>query len=764
MALSKEKVYSSFVRGIITEASPLTYPENSSIDEDNFLLKRDGSRTRRLGIDYESLYTLVPTGLTEETITSTKISFHYWTTTGGTSSFNIGVVRISDRLWFMDMSTENPSANLLNSGNYISISGLDKADLDASVLNANLIIVSDDLESPIALTYDGSTDTVTQETIELQVRDIWGVDDGLVIDNRPTTLSSKHTYNLRNQGWSKSIKTEDSYEAIRNYYNERTRYPSNADNWTLGRNTNPSSGDYELFQGKRMDRNSVGNSPAPKGAHVIDAFNRGTSRTTQANRPAETSPPSLFVSDVSGLNLDRELGNITSIASYAGRVFYSGVYSNITQLDSRSPNYSNYVFFTQVVTSNDKLGKCYQEADPTSATINDLVDSDGGTVAIPECNQIIKIASAENSLLIFGDNGVWELFGDTNGFVATSFQVSKISTNGVLGAKSIINVGNGFIYFSEAGIYTLTADQGSLRFRAENISLTTIQSLYLQIPDVAKRLAKGFYDEKENVIRWMYNDSTDYSENNSPNTYNKELVYDITLQAFYKNSISALDEDSPYICDYIKVPGFLVNSEASEVLVGSDFVVDTALEQVIITEFFSETKSSQFSFLTISGTSFTVSKYRNDNYTDWELAGSGAGADYVSYLVTGYELFEDLMREKTVPYILFYFNRTEESYELDGSSNLVLTKPSSCLVQAQWNWANSANSGRWGTQFEAYRLLRNYIPSGAGDSFDYGDSVIVTKHKLRGHGKCLSLKITSSEGKAMEILGWGVTATANNRV
>jgi len=626
MALGKEKVYSSFVKGIISEASPLTYPENSSIDEDNFVLKRDGSRARRLGIDYESLFSLVPTGLVEDTIFSTKISFHYWTTTGGTSSFNIGVVRIADRLWFMDMSTENPSDNLLNGGNYLTISGLDKADLDTSVLNANLILVSNDLEKPIALTYLQTLDSVTQENIPVQVRDIWGVDDGLLIENRPKTLSKKHTYNLRNQGWSKSIKTDDNYEAILNYFRDVDRYPSNSDNWTLGRNTNPTSVNYEKFIGLRMNNNSVGNSPAPKGAHIIDAFNRGTSRTSQANKASEAKTPSIFVSDVSDLLLDRELGSFTSIASYAGRVFYSGVFSNIIQSDIRSPNYSNYVFFTQVVTSNDKLGKCHQEADPTSATINDLVDSDGGTVAIPECNQIIKIASAENSLIIFGDNGVWELFGDTNGFVATSFQVSKLSTNGVLGAKSIINVGNGFIYFSEAGIYTLIADPGSQRFRAENISLTTIQSLYLEIPDIAKRLAKGFYDEKENVIRWMYNDSLSYSENNNPNTYNKELIYDITLQAFYKNSISSLNVNSPYICDYVKVPGFLVNSESSSVLVNTDFVVDTSLDQVVVTEFFEETKSSQFSFLTIIGTNFTLSKFKNRKFVDWEIAGSGVGS------------------------------------------------------------------------------------------------------------------------------------------
>ena len=42
------KEYNTFVKGIITEASALTYLENSSIDEDNFVLNRDGSRQRRV--------------------------------------------------------------------------------------------------------------------------------------------------------------------------------------------------------------------------------------------------------------------------------------------------------------------------------------------------------------------------------------------------------------------------------------------------------------------------------------------------------------------------------------------------------------------------------------------------------------------------------------------------------------------------------------------------------------------------------------------
>ena len=45
---------STFVAGLNTEAGPLTFPENASLAEKNFILDVDGSRQRRLGLDWEN--------------------------------------------------------------------------------------------------------------------------------------------------------------------------------------------------------------------------------------------------------------------------------------------------------------------------------------------------------------------------------------------------------------------------------------------------------------------------------------------------------------------------------------------------------------------------------------------------------------------------------------------------------------------------------------------------------------------------------------
>jgi hypothetical protein len=748
MAVGNEKIYRSFTKGLITEASPLTFPENASIDERNFVLNRNGSRSRRLGVDYEGGYSLTSTGFTSSALATGKQSFHKWDMPGGDTTVAIGVVRILDKLWFLDLLTNAPSSNLLNGGSSITISGLGNADIETATINNKLIIVSEDLTNPVLLAYNSSTDTVTQTTITVEVRDIWGVNDNLLVNQRPSTLSVTHKYNLRNQGWSPTVQTTTGADAIDRTFTQLTVYPSNADTWVTGKITNPSDANFEKYDGDTLEKNSTSNYQVAKGSYIIDAFNRGTER--EAN------------SGITGLPLDKENGAFSTVASYAGRIFYSGVNSSISSGDSRSPNYSGYVFFTTIITGDDKLGVCYQEADPTDANINDLVTTDGGTIQIPEATQIVKIVSSQASLLVFADNGVWEVYGDTGGFIATSFQTSKISTNGVKNAKSIVNVNGTFLYWSKAGIYLLSPDPSSGRFSAKSISLTTIQSLFLDIPTVGKNFCKGFYDEKENRVRWLYNDTDTYTTANYINKYNKELVLDLTLEAFYVNEFSSLASNSPYIADYIEIPGYAVASEDTNVLVDTDEVIVTSSDAVIITQDVVASRSSQFSFLTIRGTSFTVSKYLNRSFTDWELAGSGTGADYSSYLITGYELFGDIMRSKQIPYIFFYFNRTEDGFSTVGS-NLELDNPSSCLVQSQWNWADSANSGKWGNQFQAYRLLRNYIPTGDTDPFDYGDAVIVTRNKLRGSGKTVSLKIQSEAGKDMQILGWGVTATATSK-
>ena len=382
-----------------------------------------------MGADFETGFSLTSSGLTATQIAEGKQSFHIWESPAGDTTVSLGVVRIVNKLWFMNMLAPSPSAALKNGGSPITIGGLANNDIEVSVINNSCIIVSKDLDNPVLLTYDKSSGNVSQSTISLKIRDIYGVDDGLFIDTRPTTLSATHKYNLRNQGWNKNIVTADaSYPDALDYHEHETgQYPSNADSWTLGKVSNVSSADYEKYDPDTLVKNSQSNFQIAKGSFIIDAFSRGASRMSK--------------SDVtSGLPSDAEQGNVSTVTSYAQRVFYSGIESNVSGGDSRSPNYSGYVFFSKVIRSNEDLGVCHQEADPTDPGINDLIDTDGGSIQIPDITKIVKIVASQASILVFAENGVWEIYGDTGGFIATSFQASKISTNGVFNPNAVVNV------------------------------------------------------------------------------------------------------------------------------------------------------------------------------------------------------------------------------------------------------------------------------------------------------------------------------------
>lgn len=716
--VASEKQYNSFVKGLVTEASPLTFPENAFLDGDNIVLKKNGGFSRRLGIDYEDGYTLASSGFSGASLLETERSFHKWNFAGGDPNISLGVVRVSNKLYFLDMTSVSPSSSLKNGGSPIVISGLANAPIETTVVNGGLVVISSDIATPVFLEYVPSTDTVSQSNITLKVRDFWGVDDGEVVDTRPVVLTDSHKYNLLNQGWPTAHITT-------------VAYPSNADIWTLGKDTS------DTFSLTLLQKNSTDKSYAPKGKYIIDLFARGASR--------------VIGSGVVTLPLDAEQGKLSSVATYAGRVFYTGISSQVVSGDKRSPGYSGYIFFSKTVASKDDLGKCYQEADPTSETISDIIATDGGTINILDANKILRLVPTKNSLIAFAENGIWEIYGSDAGFKATEYQMSKITNVGISNSKSIVVAGDTIFYWAKNGIYAITAEQVSGRFQSQSISLTTIQTYYDNLPSDAKANAKGFYDEKENVVRWLYSSDTD-------DEYNRELVLDISLQAFYTNSIL---NNTVFVADYVEVPSYINNTGVEDVYADDELVL-VGTDIVQVSSYSYESRNSVFSFLTFNTSGeFTLSKYSNTGFLDWYAAEGGV--DYSSYLVTGYELFGDMMRKKQATYLVMMLERTEDGFT-DVGGDLIPNNQSSCLVQAQWNWTNSTASGKWGSEFQAYRYVRPYVPSGTGDSYNTGDRVIHTKNKLRGSGRALSLYIHSEEGKDMKVFGWSIPMTGNSTV
>ena len=95
--------------------------------------------------------------------------------------------------------------------------------------------------------------------------------------------------------------------------------------------------------------------------------------------------------------------------------------------------------------------------------------------------------------------------------------------------------------------------------------------------------------------------------------------------------------------------------------------------------------------------------------------------------------------------------------------NIVHTNPSAAKVQTRWEWTDF-DVGRWTKEDDAYRLLRPYIPDDEFDPFNYGETIIKTKLRMRGKGHAFSVRYTSVEGKDYQLIGFGVNVRAATKL
>lgn len=252
-----------------------------------------------------------------------------------------------------------------------------------------------------------------------------------------------------------------------------------------------------------------------------------------------------------------------------------------------------------------------------------------------------------------------------------------------------------------------------------------------------------------------------------PDIFNRELIFDLDLGAFYVNDIGHTGYPAPVA--YVEIPGFAIGTADETIMVGNDVVLVTAGDTVILDgqttiDRSTEPRGEQFKYVALSGTNFTLVEYRDFSFKDF-VSYDSVGKYFDSYIVTGYDLSNDMMRKKRTIYLVVYNERTETIYTLDEGGNVVLARQSGCLVQPQWDWNTSMAQGKWGQQFQAYRMLRSLPTSpSSGDELDYGERVIITKNKLRGSGRTLSLLFRSQDGKDMKLLGWALDGTKQDIV
>lgn len=705
-------IENSLVRGLITEASGLNFPENACTDTFDCVFEQTGKVIRRKGFDFENSYE-VDEGIA---FNDRVITEYKWENVSGDGNITFIVTQIGNTLRFYEEDSEQS----LSSGkksftvdlNTYRTKGKTKVKKNhCQFASGNgYLFVSHPFVEPIFVEYKPDNEIIVVREVNIKVRDFDGVSDNTSPGERPTELTDEHKYNLYNQSWYGEVGLAGDGDTIANPLEDwtanRDDYPSNADVWWYYKDAT------DRFDYRNIERFEIGNTRAPRGHYILDAF--------EQNRSSASGIP--------GLEKVSSNGNRpTAVAFFAGRVWYGGV---------NYQDFNSNIYFSQLATTRPQYSKCYQDQDPTSEILHDLLPTDGGVIVIPEIGNIVKMMPIQSALVIFASNGIWSVTGSQGiGFTANDYSVTKISSVSSLSHLSFVDVKGFPFWWNDNGIYTVSGADQLANLEVKSITEQTIKTFYLDIPPDSRLYAKGAYNERDNIVQWVYRtkDSTDQSAINY--NYNRVLNLNLNTGAFYPWRIRTIG--SVRICGIVTSAGKASYKE--EVSIeddNEDVVTDSHLEDVFVLERVVRPNDEAFRYYTYIRASssegdFTWSECVNTDYVDWSKV-DGTGLDYESYFITGYKIHGDAAKDFQSNYVWVYVDDV-----LNGS----------CYFQGIRDYATSGNSGKYSTSQQVYVDLPNR-------------SVQIRKFKVRGQGKAMQLKFRSEQGKPFSITGFAILETA----
>ena len=705
-----QKTVNNFVKGLITEAAELTFPESASVNESNCDLRRDGSRRRREAVAVESNAVLSSFTISNSEIVGTGT----WINVGGNAALEFLVFQKGNTIFFYNKA-ELPYSGQVISGS-ISLAtyefagsiGSNNVKCQYASINGTLIISSGAIDTIVA-SYDGTN--VSVSSIAFKTRDFeWQGDT----DTYPEEAASDaiRLYDTTNAGW-----TGDKGDAALTAYKAASsnQLPPLTHPWYAGKDSD------NAFDAAEWKLIFAGTTLTGNGHFILDFFSKV--RT--------------------GITTETENSRFKSVASFSGRVFYAGL---------TSAKNAGTILFSRLVEDNSDLGKCHQQNDPTSEYLSDLLATDGGFINIPDAVNIQLLYSFRASLFVFAENGVWQVTGVDGIFSATAYGINRVSNIGILNPQTFIEADGLPFWWSRFGIHTLAVDEVSGQGSEQNITLPTIQTFWDKISTEAKSKITSVYDNINKKVYWAYPDNDETVEAK----LNNILILDLTLQAFYPWKISDQASSTSCVVGCAFYSGFgaaeleldVITAAGDDVVQGTDDIISTQVSDF-------NTGDPALVLLVRDGATnkLTMATFAGDTFLDW------GEANYSSFAESGYDFGGDLIIKKNAPYIAVYSRLTETGFTGSEDAGYESIRPSSLLVSSAWDFNENFNTAQ-----QAYRLkFPVLVDSGNITNFNYPEDVITTRLKVRGHGRSVRLRYESEQGKDFILLGWGLVFGRNQR-
>jgi hypothetical protein len=718
-------VENSFVNGILTEATALNFPEGAATESYNCVYLLKANVVRRYGLDFEPNYVLNTVNRSEVVVNT-----YLWQNASGSGNNNFVVLQVGSLLSFFAVNSDGALSTKKASTTvdliaYLAPGATNPAQTECQfAFGKGYLFVTHPQLVPFYCTFDPLTGSFSSSIIAIKIRDFDGIPEpGLSNETRPSDLSDIHWYNLRNQGWAgvqsgglndmtvtttTTIAYPTGYNAgdqLGTWRASRNDVPSNSDIWWLYKDAS------NVMQPKLANADLRGNSPAPKGHYILDSFYQDRSAVSGVGA---------FTPNSAGAQRPR------AVCFFAGRVWYAGV---------DAQGFSNRVYFSQLVRSEQEFGLCHQTNDPTSEFSFDLLATDGGMIQILDCGTIIKMVSMQSSLIIFASNGVWSISGSQGiGFTAVDYSVRKLSSVPSVSAASFVDIAGTPAWWNTDGIYTIGGNDTLGQAQVTSVTEKKIKTFFDAIPAGNKAYAKGYYNSLTKVVQWCYRST-------EPDTFSARYEFDTILNmnvvtgAFYPWKIGG---SGVRLNSIVAIQGTASTTQAENVTDSFGNLITNGAGNIVAGRISSSKAiASFFKYLVsypVAGSNYnmTFAEASDTSYTDF-LSYNGIGADFESYLVSGFKVHGDGQKRFQTNYLYLYCGND---------------RPSKFYCQAIWDYASSPAQGdmgsrqlvQWAAQDRKYRYKRL---------------------KIRGMGLSLQFKISSITGQPFDVVGWSAFETGN---
>lgn len=700
----------NFSKGLVTTVNPLSSDITTTKHMDNWKLHPDGSVSSRLAIKEEySLYVNTPVN-----------SMYIWNSPEGWDSPIICLFSDGSALFYstkVDGSIDLYIGRDDNAVFYTPELSVTEAAGKLVIANNNVDLVTGGDHILVVSHEYNTSHTFTGSQEKLLINDLFGIDDGLGIAEQAP--GSGPAFWAANTPEERLVISKSSYNVINNGFDRPTltwytRYsqwaPSKRSVMSLGLDAANSFSGERAYNAEKL----LGDGTAPSGRVKMSITKRGADRvaymealpssdhvyTDNEYNNISTGSTLPYVSFIpTALSEDASVGGKFIVQSHQGRVFYAATGFTLFDGDSQSPDLNTLIFYSQSVTSPDKITKLHAVNDITSAEGNAILSTDGGFINLQGVGVVSGMYSVGDSLLITSNRGVWEITSD-GVFTSSTYSVRKITSDYVLDQASIVNIGDKLLYWSLSGIKQVTPDAQSGRLGVTDITTGRIDELYKDL--LGYKVISSDNIKTDNTVRWLYKDES----------YYRELVLDLTLGAYYTSTLSELPVDSYAIVGYN--PTLYERGDVS-----SQLLVTTPSNMLMVNSF--------------------------------------TGEPVQASLVSNVGTFGDGTKRKFANYITTYMEQTEKSQDENG-----LEDTSSCKLRVAWDFADNESSNKYSREFEVYRLQRRNFSSTPEYIHGHNVVVTRNKVRGSGRALAINVNSVSGKychlyGVSLEIYGNGKT-------